>query len=75
MMQKATAAEGTTPVLTKQVTDLSIGDVIRPRDSMARGRSGVRPRSARARKRENSSSTWRTRMVRSTSLISAPRKT
>jgi hypothetical protein len=28
MTQKATAAEGTTPVLTKQVTDLSIGDVI-----------------------------------------------
>jgi short subunit dehydrogenase-like uncharacterized protein len=28
MTQKATAAEGTTPVLTKRVTDLSIGDVI-----------------------------------------------
>jgi hypothetical protein len=28
MTQKATAAEGTTPVLTKQVTNLSIGDVI-----------------------------------------------
>src|SRR5580704_17406123 len=28
MTQRATAAEGTTPVLTKQVTDLSIGDVI-----------------------------------------------
>jgi hypothetical protein len=28
MTQKATAAEGTTPVMTKQVTDLSIGDVI-----------------------------------------------
>jgi hypothetical protein len=28
MTQKATAAEGTTPALTKQVTDLSIGDVI-----------------------------------------------
>jgi hypothetical protein len=28
MAQKATAAEGTTPVLNKQVTDLSIGDVI-----------------------------------------------
>jgi hypothetical protein len=28
MTQKATAAEGATPVLTKQVTDLSIGDVI-----------------------------------------------
>jgi hypothetical protein len=28
MTQKTTAAEGTTPVLTKQVTDLSIGDVI-----------------------------------------------
>jgi short subunit dehydrogenase-like uncharacterized protein len=28
MTQKATPAEGTTPVLTKQVTDLSIGDVI-----------------------------------------------
>jgi hypothetical protein len=28
MTQKATAAEVTTPVLTKQVTDLSIGDVI-----------------------------------------------
>src|SRR5271169_2546514 len=28
MTQKATAADGTTPVLTKQVTDLSIGDVI-----------------------------------------------
>jgi short subunit dehydrogenase-like uncharacterized protein len=28
MTQKATAAEGTTQVLTKQVTDLSIGDVI-----------------------------------------------
>jgi hypothetical protein len=30
MTQKATAAEATTPVLTKQVTDLSIGDVIKP---------------------------------------------
>ena len=28
MTQKATAAEGTTPVVTKHVTDLSIGDVI-----------------------------------------------
>jgi hypothetical protein len=28
MTQKATAAEGTTPVLTKKVTDLSIGDLI-----------------------------------------------
>jgi hypothetical protein len=28
MTQKTTAAEGTTPVLTKQVTDLSIGDMI-----------------------------------------------
>jgi hypothetical protein len=28
MTQKATAAEGTTPVLTKQVTDMCIGDVI-----------------------------------------------
>jgi hypothetical protein len=30
MTQKATAAEGTTPVLTKQVTDLSVGDMILP---------------------------------------------